>query len=181
MRLITVTPYDLRRDLGRACNEVMGLLAPGDWCCFKDHDALFTTPRYWYSQLLEAIEENPEAGLLTAVTNRIGNTGQVARGAPRSHDIREHFAFGEKLRRQYGSAVRDVTRGNLIGGVVLCMSVDVWREIGGFRSGFLGVDNAAHQDVAKVGRRVLLMPGLYVYHWYRADGRQHEGAPKVEL
>ena len=29
------------------------------------------------------------------------------------------------------------------------------------------------------GYRVYVLPGLYVYHWYRADGVGHPGAPKA--
>ena len=178
MTLITTIAYDPERDLGRAYNEIMERLRPGDWVCFLDHDAIFTT-RDWYLQILEAISRYPEAGLFGAVTNRIGNQAQIAPGCPRGHDMREHRIFGEMLRVMCGSNARDVTQETPISGVVLILSYDSWKRMGRFRSGFLGVDNQAHYDVAKNGMRVLLLDGLYVYHWYRADGVGHKNPPRV--
>lgn len=178
MALITAIAYDVDRDLGRAYNEIMRRLEPRDWVCLLDHDAVFTT-RGWYPQILKAIEENPKAGLFAAVTNRIGRKSQIAPGAPAGHDMRDHRAFGQKLLEQHGSSVRDITRESPISGVVMVVSVEAWEQCGGFRSGFFGVDNAAHRDIAKIGRRIFLMPGLYVQHWYRGDGVGHEGAPKA--
>lgn len=178
MNLITAIAYDTERDLGRAYNTIMERLRPGDWCCFLDHDALWTT-REWYQQLQAAIASNPDAGLFVAVTNRIGRKEQIADGCPTGHDMIEHFAFGEKLKAQHGAAVRDVTGGSLVSGVVMCLSRETWVAAGGFKRGFFGVDNQAHRDMRRIGKRVYLMPGLYVYHWYRADGRKHQNAPRV--
>lgn len=177
--LITAIAYDLERNLGRAYNETMGRLLPGDWCCFLDHDAIWTT-RDWYRQISEAIAANPDAGLITGVTNRIGTKWQIAPGCPAGHDMQSHFAFGAHLRDQHGSAVRDVSRPSPISGVIMALSRETWQDMGRFKDGFFGVDNRAHRDIVGTGRRVYLMPGLYVQHWYRADGVGHAGAPRAE-
>lgn len=177
MTLVTAIAYDPEKNLGAAYNAIMDRLRPGDWCCFIDHDALWTT-RGWYKQLLNAIDTHENVGLLTAVTNRIGQSAQIAKGAPGGHDIRAHFNFGRQLAEAHGINVIDVTRANsVISGVVMCLSKDTWEKMGGFADGFLGVDNQAHRDVRRIKRRVLIMRGLYVYHWYRADGVKHQGAP----
>ena len=176
--LVTAIAYDVERDLGRAYNEIMGRMLPADWVCLLDHDAVFTT-RDWYKQLLSAIDANPDAGLFAAVTNRIGRKSQIAPGCPDGHDMRAHRAFGQRLLEQHGHTVRDITRDSPISGVVMVLSVDTWERMGGFSSGFFGVDNNAHRAVAKTGRKVLLLPGLYVQHWYRGDGVGHDGAPKA--
>jgi len=178
MTLYTAIAFDLERNLGRAYNAFMERLRPSDWCCFLDHDAMWTTV-HWYRQLLTAIEENPKAGLFAAMTNRIGRKSQIAPGCPQGHDILEHMAFGREQHEQHGAAARDVTATSPISGVVMCVSQDVWKQTGGFKDGFFGVDNQFHRDVRRAGRRVYLMPGLYVYHVYRADGRSHKGAPKA--
>lgn len=179
MALIVTIAYDVERNLGRAYNATMERLRPGDWCCFLDHDAVFTT-RDWYPQILEAIGRYPEAGLFGAVTNRIGRKTQIAPGAPASHDMREHRAFGAALAAKHGSTARDVTRESPISGVVMILSREAWEKMGQFKDGFFGVDNRAHHDVARNGMRVLLLEGLYVYHWYRADGVGHDGAPRAQ-
>jgi GT2 family glycosyltransferase len=176
MALITAIAYDLERDLGRAYGEIAARLRPEDHIAFIDHDAMWTT-RDWYPQLLAAIERYPDAGLFGAVTNRIGNKQQIAPGAPAGHDIREHRLFGEALQKQHGTDAIDVTNRHMLSGVLLCFTAPAIARIK-FASGFFGIDNQAHRDVAKFAR-VLLLPGLYLYHWYRADGRGHENAPKA--
>jgi GT2 family glycosyltransferase len=176
--LVTAIAYDVERNLGRAYNEIMSRLLPRDWCCFIDHDALWTT-RDWYKQLSAAIAAHKDAGLIVAVTNRVGRKEQIAPGAPTGHDMREHFAFGARLRDEHGSTVRDITTGPLISGVVMCLSHETWEAMGGFADGFFGVDNAAHRAVRRIGKRIYLMPGLYTYHWYRADGVGHDAAPRA--
>jgi GT2 family glycosyltransferase len=177
-RLITQIAWDDQRNLGAAYNRAMGALSPGDWCCFLDHDAMFTSPG-WRDQLRQAIAENPRAGLIAAYTNRIGRKTQIAPGCPQSHDLLEHAAFGAELAARYAAAARDITADSPISGVVMAMSRETWALIGGFRDGFFGVDNWAHRDVRSKGLRVMILPGLYVYHWYRADGVGHPGAPKA--
>lgn len=177
MALVTAIAYDTERDLGHAYNEIMGRLSPGDWACFLDHDAVFTT-RDWYKQILDAIAAYPEAGLFTAVTNRIGRKSQIPPGAPTGHDMAEHRKFGAELADKHGHTAKDITRESPLSGVVMILSVETWRKMGGFASGFFGVDNRAHRDVARFAR-VMLLPGLYVYHWYRGDGVGHENAPKA--
>lgn len=176
--LIASIAFDTERNLGRAYNRMMQRLEADDWCVFLDHDAIWTT-RFWYSQLLAAIAANPDGGLFTACTNRIGRKEQIAPGCPQGHDMREHFAFGDRLYHQCGSSVRDMTGGNPISGVVMCLSKSTWEKMGGFSEGFFGVDNNAHWAMKRIGKKVYLLPGLYVYHWYRADGRGHRGAPRA--
>lgn len=176
--LIAATAYDTEKNLGRAYNETMSRALPGDWVVFLDHDAIWTTAE-WYPQILRAIDAHPTAGLFTAVTNRIGRKEQIAPGAPAGHDMREHRALGKRLFEQHGSRAVDMTMGGCVSGVVMCLSVETWEAMGYFRDGFFGVDNEAHKAVRRIGKRVLLLPGLYVYHWYRADGVGHKNAPKA--
>ncbi len=63
-------------------------------------------------------------------------------------------------------------------GVVILLSKQTWIQLGGFASGFLGVDNAIHQAARDHGHRVYLMEGVYVYHWYRADAVGNGEVPK---
>jgi hypothetical protein len=34
--------------------------------------------------------------------------------------------------------------------------------------------------VKRLGKRIYLLKGLYVQHWYRGDGVGHPGAPKAK-
>jgi GT2 family glycosyltransferase len=168
--ITTVIAYDAGRDLGAAYNRAMRRARPGDWVCFLDHDAMWTT-RYWYDQLSKAVEAHPGAGAFTACTNRIGNHYQRAPDVDReNHDVRYHRRVGAELASKHGARVVDVTDKSPISGVVICLSQRAWATAGGFKSGFLGVDNRLHDDLRVAGLRIYLLPGLHVYHWYRGDG-----------
>lgn len=168
--IVAATPFATDRNLGAAYNEFLGRLSDDDWAVLIDHDAMWTTP-HWYNQLSSVLVDR-SIGCITAMTNRIGCPYQRVPGADANHDVRFHRQLGEQLRRQHGTDTIDVTRREpLISGVVLTVRAGTVRAVGGFRSGLLGVDNALHASLRDAGFQVLLMPGLYVYHWYRADGR----------
>jgi len=176
--LITAIAYDSERNLGSAYNQIIERLRPEDHVAFLDHDAIWTT-RDWHKHLLEAIARYPDAGLFGAVTNRIGNKEQVAEGAPAGHDMGAHRAFGQAQWDRYGSEAIDVTNKHLLSGVVMCVPASA-RGLFRFSDGFFGVDNEAHRAVRRAGKRIYLLRGLYVQHWYRGGGEKHVDAPRAK-
>lgn len=179
--IVTHIAYDADKDLGRAYSEAFARVRDDDWVCLLDHDAMFTTYD-WYKQLTEAVEHAPgSTGLITGVTNRIGNLDQKALDAPISHDIRIHREFGTRRALEHGAALTDVTGGKPVSGVVMCIPKRAWLSIGEPPRAFLGVDNWIHLALRSAGYRIFLMRGLYLYHWYRGDNADHlVGAPRVD-
>ena len=148
----------------------MKLVGIDDWVCFLDHDATWTT-RDWYHQLEEIVARYPKAGMFTAVTNRIGNPHQLINQLPKdNHDIAQHRKVGQNLQNSMRAEVIDATESQLVSGVVILIKKSTWQKVGGFKSGFLGVDNDMHSKIKDAGMKVYIMPGVYVYHWYRGDG-----------
>lgn len=174
--LIVSIAYDQGYNLGRAYNEVMRRLQDDDWCCFLDHDAMFTT-RDWYPRLHRLTELCPSVGLFTCVTNRIGNSEQLALASTQEqqHNIKLHREYGTWRAEKHGDSFRIATKP--VSGVMLMLSKATWHAMGYFKPGFLGVDNQAHKDVERIGKKVVILDGIYVYHWYRANGETHTGAP----
>ena len=166
---VAYAPGD-KENLGNTYNQYMSLVGDDGWACFLDHDAMFTTED-WYKQLENIIAENPEYDLFSACTNRVGNPGQRIAGLDETHDIMYHRGIGKRLQSQGGTDVNDVTNSHCISGVVMIVSKKAWKKVGGFKAGFLGVDNDFHQRIAKAGLKVGVAKGLYVYHYYRADGK----------
>jgi GT2 family glycosyltransferase len=176
--LVTAIAYDTEKNLGRAYNEIVDRLTPEDDVVFLDHDACWTT-RDWYLHLLEAIKRYPDAGLFGAMTNRVGNKEQIAEGAPSGHDMAAHRAFGAALWAKHGSDAIDVTNRHLLSGTVLCFPKPVLNDVR-FQNGFFGVDNQVHRDVRSAGRKIYLLRGVYVQHWYRGNGEKHVDAPRAK-
>lgn len=179
---IAYAPKDHHKDIGWVYNKYMELLASDeDWVCFLDHDAMFTTTD-WFAQLEDIIAENPEYGLLSAITNRTGNTEQkVANIDYDNNDICYHRRIGTMAQEQNRTTVTDVSKTRSISGVVMLVKKAVWMKAGGFASGFLKVDNDFHQRVVNVGEKVGIMKGVYVYHWYRFENSDLKAVDIIEI
>jgi GT2 family glycosyltransferase len=177
---VAYAPKNFDKNIGRVYNQFMELVAEDDWVCYIDHDSMMTTPE-WYKMLEEAVEtiqqKNLPIGLLTAVTNRIGNNEQIIfdKNSPeaQNHDMYFHRKVGQERMKKYGLSAR-VAMG-FISGIVMLTPKRVWEQCGGFKEGFLGVDNDYDRKVRKCGYDTCIMDGLYVYHWYRADGLPLQG------
>ena len=165
-RLITMMPFSTEMNLGAAYNQAMTLLPDDAWACFLDHDAIWTT-REWYRQIQEAIRAVPDAGALTAMTNRIAAPWQQI-GDRDNHDMACHRKFGAA--RAKVRTLLDVTNTKGMGGVVMVISKRAWQRVGGFVDGMLCVDHKMHFALREMGLRIWLMENLYVYHWRRAFG-----------
>ena len=163
--IYTFCPYDVDKNLGKAYNSCMDLLQPDDWAIFIDHDTLFAQDD-WGRTVERAIEENPDYGLFTGVTNRIGNDMQIAPGVDREiHDIAYHMEVGERLKKY--KVVEYAPTWQPISGFILIIQKKVWDAIGGARDGFLGVDNDIHDKCRENGIKSGLIRNLYLYLWYR--------------
>ena len=179
---IPYAPKNSNKNLGKAYNDFMNLLQDDDWAVFLDHDALFTTPD-WYSQIeviTQAIDYYKwDVGVLTAVTNRIGNEEQIVfpKNSPESnnHDILFHRKIGEAIRDEKGFLLRECI--DPLSGVVIIIKKSTWNKTTGFDNGFLSVDNKMDYQLRNLGYRNYIIEGLYVYHVYRADAKQNQLQP----
>jgi GT2 family glycosyltransferase len=144
-------------------------LVPDDaWACLLDHDFAWTT-REWKRQLIEAIQTVPEAGLITAVTNRIGAKWQRAEEVDRNlMDMVKHRQIGKQ--RMQRRTLLDITDTKGFGGVVMCLSKKAWAAAGGFADGLLCVDHSMHFRLRDAGYRIYMLESLYVWHWRRFGG-----------
>jgi len=168
---IPYAPKEHEGNLGWAYNNFMEMVGEDDWVCFLDHDATFTTT-YWYHQLESIIKEHPTIGAFTAMTNRIGQKEQVIEYVDKNnHDIDYHRKIGKSIQNKFRSEVKILDDYNtLLSGVIILINKQTWRKSGGFKHGFLSVDNDFHMRCLDNGIKVGLMLGVYVYHWYRGDG-----------
>ena len=167
---IPFSPSDKKLNLGWVYNNFMEIVGEEDWVLFLDHDATFTT-KYWYNQLEDIIKKNTDYGLFSSFMNRVGQPFQIPNGIDRNnHDMRYHRNVGKELQNINYDNVIQFPNNTPLSGVVILISKKTWKDIGGFKEGFLGVDNTLHRDCINNNIKVGLMLGFYVYHWYRADG-----------
>lgn len=69
------------------------------------------------------------------------------------------------------TSITDVTDQELMAGMFFAMSAKTYDKIGPFPNGLRGLDNTLHVRLRKKGLKLYCINGLYVYHWYRADGQ----------
>ena len=78
------SPYDPDKNIGKAYNKTVSLIPDEDWMCFTDGDTMFPYPDYG-TYLQSIIDSNPEYGLLTSYTNRVGDKRQCWEGVIQNH------------------------------------------------------------------------------------------------
>ena len=169
------------KDLGRAYNEFMALIPDDAWAVILDHDAMFCSPT-WFRRVEEAIEDYPDAGLFAFITNRLNPNRSMWQMAPEAgmhnHLISAHRGVAAAREAEHGSTAVDVThvhsfdRNAELSGVGFAVSKQAWIKIGGALEGkFTNVDHDLHHRIINVGLKVYLLPGVYMYHWFRYDTR----------
>ena len=166
MKIHYFTPYALDKNIGAAYNECMETIGMNDYACFIDADCMWLTSNYGH-QINDIISNHPEAGLFTCVTNRIGNKEQLYNGiVSENGDIKYHRRLAATLQRKYGTKTHKITVP--ISGMVMIVSKKVWQKVKHFRpDGLLGVDNDFSKKILKSGYPIILMKGVYVFHYYR--------------
>lgn len=162
------TPYIKGKQLGAAYNLAMESVS--DWVLFTDHDIILLGPNY-ADTILHAIRTlGHNAGWITCMTNRIACPHQLSKGAPGSDNIMEHMEHAGRLWAKHGKTLKLIdserARNFLFSGFFILTHKEAWEKVGGFKDGFLGVDNDYHKKLIEAGYSSYVMPGVYCYHIY---------------
>jgi GT2 family glycosyltransferase len=163
------TSFDINKNIGKAYNESMSLLPhDNDWGCLIDGDTMFLTPNYG-NQISDIIKnyENNNIGILTCLTNRTGNRFQRYNGVMSEDiDLKYHRDLALKLQKEHYLDLSEIPR--TISGHLMLIQKKVWQSVGGFKEeGLLTVDNEFSRRVILSNRKIFLMQGLYIFHYYR--------------
>ncbi len=141
-----------------------------DFACFVDGDTIFTTSNFG-DQISQIVSEHPDGRFFTCYTNRVGCKLQVYPLVDKdNNDIEYHRNLGKSLQQMNGTqcmVMPNSAQSGLLSGMLMLIRKDLWKEVGGFKSGMLSVDNDLHLKCIGINEPVYLMTGVYVYHWYR--------------
>lgn len=160
-----ISPYRQDKNIGLACNSVITQLHadPADWIVLLDHDVLFLRPDS--KAQLETILNTTEYDLLCPVTNRLGQDYQLVQGMFHVTDIREHIEVANRMHfLNYGITVPTF---NILPAFFLCFRVSTWLQIGYFHENTIQFDSLFSIRAMKLGFKLAIMPGIYVFHLYR--------------
>lgn len=171
-------PYFEDMQLGRAYNIAMETV--NDWVLFVDHDLMIPLNPYYYNACKMAIHElGHRAGWITCKTNRIACASQLCREAPKTNDIFEHMRHAKQLWRKHGKAYIKQNEGGKANGApfsgfFMLTHKKAWQDVGGFKDGFLGVDNDYYKKLLEYGYDTYVLQGVYVYHLYGLKKKWNE-------
>ena len=150
------------------------LPSTNDFACFVDGDAMFTT-HYFGRQIEHIIKTNPDCGLFTAMTNRVGTNYQCVPGMWENNDMADHWQKGRELQNTYSNQTVDITNHPPLSGVLILLRKNEWQQAGGFlENKMLGIDNSIHYRVRDNGGQVKLMTGVYILHYYRGGNIENK-------
>lgn len=166
MTIHVITPYSREKSLGKSYNESCRLIPTHDWICLMDYDTLLLTPDA-ISIMYEYVERFPEAGLLTAYTNRIHPTSPqlLDKKVNDCPDILWHMKKAEQMKELLYQGTE--LTGN-VSGFLMLISKKTWMEFPFTETGgCLGVDTDYWKRLIAAGKKIIRMDGLYVFHNYR--------------
>ena len=168
-----VTPYSTSGNLAEAMNFEISISPKGSYVAFVDRDTIWLDPKFGH-KISEIVDKHGEA-FYTCLTNRtncewqkakkaIFTTGPFGGGDYCENDISNHVHYALLNWEAKKKNIKDHTNSQLWSGHLMLCPVDLWTPL--TTKGLLGVDNEIHRHARDNGHRVLLMTGVYIYHYY---------------
>ena len=170
MQVHHITPARSDKNFGKAINDVIEWLPDEDWICLRDIDTVPLHHRAFIKQC-EQIAERGEYDLVGCMTNRLGLAYQLHKGKlSENWDLKHHIKIAHDRFDQYGSEVEECE--GTVAGVMMLFSKQTWHDIGRIPEGGVQikgsfVDYIINERVRKIGGRVGIAPGIYLFHIYR--------------
>lgn len=168
MKVRYTIPYSTNKNLAEAYNLEISL-GGAEYIAFTDRDIWFPHPNF-AQQIERVIEQHGEA-VYTCLTNRVNCPWQRI---DFNGSDKEAEQFSRELYANNVSAVEDHTDSQLMSGFVIIYPRRKWWGLPD--GGLLGVDNMIHNMAKAAGLRVLLMKGIFVWHYYSGYTGPWEGA-----
>jgi GT2 family glycosyltransferase len=167
MQVHILKPYDQQKNLGKAYNTAMAMLPEDSAACLCDIDTCFLTPDAG-SILQEYVYRNPDAGILTCLTNRVSPLSKpqlLGRTISDNSDMRTHLKYAAEVKNQLFNTT-EIDRD--ISGFLMVVSKKVWLQHPFPELGkAIGVDTQYGRTIRAAGLKILRMDGLYIWHTYR--------------
>jgi len=170
------TPYSTERNLGKAYNNYMRLLPSNeDWACLLDADTMFLCNDFG-NQINDIVNKYPDTGMFTCVTNRAGYEDQRYNGVfSYESDICKHKEIAIECKKKYYCDLKEIN--SHINGHLILIKKSTWLKVGGFSentirdenadSNLLGLDDNISRKILKENLKIMLMKGVYLFHYYR--------------
>lgn len=166
------TPY-IAGNLGQAYNHYCSLVPnDDDWITFMDGD-IMQLHLNWGEIWENILDQNPDAGIISCLTNRIGCDAQKSAGLFYCSDITKHKHRAKELYRDHKYELRPIVE-NCMSGFFFSFKKSTWKSVGGFCNGILHVDVDFYKKVREI-KTCYIAIGFYVLHYYRlCEGSEYK-------
>lgn len=165
MKIHFTHPFSLEKNFGKELNETFAIIPEGDWVCVMDWDCMILASDQ-VQVIYDYVNQNSEAGMLIARSNRSGSLGQRING---------HFSMADEMVMQHERAmkflkepIRVTVSNEKISGFLMLISKKTWNEIKFSEDlKILEVDRTYARALLGAGKQILIMDSIYVWHSYR--------------
>ena len=169
------TPYSFEKKMFSAWDHYMNLVKEEeDWICMLDGDVLFLISDFGH-QMQQYIDLLPDTGLFTCYASRTSRQELRWKGSDMQNpSITYHRKKAEQLHDAYHGQTIELGNFNALGYLML-IKKSTWTTI---RSQvqeltadkkILSVDTRISRAVRESGKKIILMKGMYVLHYYRMN------------
>lgn len=164
-----ISPYSTDKNFGKAINDACSIVPDSDYICLRDGDSMFLTSS-WGAQIEETIKRHGRKySLICCLTNRLGRPIQRYKGEFSTNtDIMHHYSIAEELEREHWAEVEDITVKRRVAGMFMLFPKTLWNSIK-FEENTAQFDDRFSNAVVRKGKKLGLMKGLYVFHFYRLN------------
>lgn len=158
------TPYSRDLHYGRELNKHIRLVPDDAWVCVRDLDTMALT-HTCCEKLYQAIEDNPDAVLMTCLTNRVQNN-EFTCGEALFNESEIHVHINAARAIESNTAYREIE--GVVPGYLWLFPKKTWIE-NPFDDMPI-VANGGSFDVRwtqKIYGKKILILGMYIFHLYR--------------
>lgn len=168
-----VTAYDTNKQIVNSINKIMSRLDNNEYACIRDGDVIFLTSNFGHL-INDVVKKYPDCDLFSCYTNRIGNPNQILPNAPTHNDIEKHREIAKKLSNKYWDLCEPYTDKKPLYGMLLLIKKKNYIPLE--HNGILAIDNKIFNSFKNRNLKIMMIKGLYVYHYYRngnKDDKSH--------
>lgn len=168
------TPYSFEKKLFDAWDQYMNLIDdPEDWACMMDGDVFFFHRNFGHI-LQQYIDKYPDTGIFSCYASRTGGSWMLPPNNIKNNiNILRHKRMADSIFRKHHLQVIDLNK--KVHGHLMLIKKATWLQIRDSvkeqtkENKILGIDVRVSNKVLKIPKKIRLMKGVYIFHYYRLD------------
>ena len=165
-----ITPAKSDKNYGKAINDLVRNIPENDWICLRDIDTL-PVDHVSFIKQCEVIASENKADLISCMTGRLGLKYQLLDSKFSDNDsIDVEVKKGKYLASKFVNEIELIN--DTVADIMMLFPKWLWTKAGGFKEGGILINGSMLDyhfcmDCKKVGARIGIAKGIYLFHLYR--------------